>query len=463
MEDKYLDNVFREKLELPQQHDFDESAWLDLENQLEEKSKRRIIIPWRWVAAAGIMLPMLMMSFYFYYELQQTEQQLANLETKMNNLLSSKGTKSNENLNNKVATNTNLVENAIVLRQSATRPKSVEDITLTRKSQNYSLSDLSDNNIAESVKQSKENADITNSKVKTTLTNNQVNILKEEEEIKEVVETTFLAKIESNSRAKNAYALNPKNKVATNGFKRKKTIPNLNHLGFIHNTTESNRKENFWERTTEFFTPVGFEVSIGTQRGIQIPESMPLATIKDEKPYFKSNGVEVAANFINGVDLVLGAAFAKYSYVTTTIGQDFPNVEPNNIGDIFNNVQVTDEVVQVPIGLRYNFGNYDDVFAPFAEIGMIAQRNIQRGHRFEYLPMSRGEEPYAILPTPQKSNDSFAVNTATASVGVKWNPNIKNRILNNVVIQAEAFVNADNETPELEWTAGVGVSASYSF
>ena len=86
MEDNYLDNVFREKLELPQHHDFEESAWLDLESRLEEKPIRRIVW-WRWAAAAGILLPMLLSSFYFYNELKQTEQQLAALETKMNRFL----------------------------------------------------------------------------------------------------------------------------------------------------------------------------------------------------------------------------------------------------------------------------------------------------------------------------------------------------------------------------------------
>ena len=62
--------------------------------------------------------------------------------------------------------------------------------------------------------------------------------------------------------------------------------------------------------------------------------------MSNEKPFLENNGVEVAANLINGVDLMLGANFAKYSYVTTTIGQDFPSSEPNNAGDIFNNVKV---------------------------------------------------------------------------------------------------------------------------
>ena len=461
MEDNYLDNVFREKLELPQEHDFDESAWLDLENRLEEKSKRRIIIPWRWVTAAGIMLPMLMMSFYFYYELQETEQQLANLETKMNKLLNNKEAKSNGNKSDETSRNNNLVENAIVLRQSAIRPKSMESIASTKESKN-SLYKTLDDNLIKSFNQKKETKITTAIKAEATLVNNQIKVLQEEED-KTTSKMIALEKTVRDSKTEDVVFLSPKNKTASNGFQRKKVVPNFNIPSMINNTQQESMQKSLWDRTTQFFTPVGFEVGVGTLRGVQVPKSMPLATIKNEKPYFKSNGVEVAANFVNGVDLVLGAAFAKYSYVTTTIGQDFPNIEPNNVGDIFNEVEVTDEIVQIPVGLKYNFGHYDDVFAPFAEIGLIAQRNIQRRHRFEYLPITRGNEPYAILPKPQKINDSFAVNTATAAVGLKWNPNIKNRILDNVVIQAEAFVNADNETPEVEWTAGVGVSASYSF
>lgn len=465
MDDKYLDNVFREKMELPQQHDFDELAWLDLESRLEDKRKRRII-PWRWLAAAAVLLPMLMMSFYFYYELRQTEQQLAKLETKMNNLLHKKEAKATHQVvdEKSLALNDDLVENVGITRQRTTT-QSMEMTSSTNQS-TTSNAKLSINKGAKPITiQPKGNTQAIATNTKSTTTKNyQEAILKEEREVENIFVLTPLAKAANDTRAASALFLSPKNKIAKNGFTRRKTIPNLNHLHLIYNDNTLETKENLWERTTAFVLPVGFEVSVNSFGGTKIPMTAPLTTIQSEKPYFDNQGIEVAANFINGVDLTIGTNLADYQYITTTISQDFPNAEPNGVGDVFNNVTVTETVVQIPVGLRYNFGNHDDVFTPFVEMGGIAKRSIHKEHSFEFLPQARGENPYKIIPPSNKQiTNNFAMNTASVSGGVKWNPNIKNRILDNVVIQAEAIVNTDFETPQPTWTAGVGVSANYMF
>lgn len=461
MDDKYLDNVFREKLELSQQHDFDESAWLDLESRLEDKRKRKSI-PWRWLAAAGILLPMLMMSFYFYYELRQTEQQLAKLEMKMNKLFKKKEAKTNGKVDKEtsLAMNDNMVENILIIRQSATRPKSMKSETL--KYSTKVVDESATNEHQSNVVYPATSPQIIKKEINRTITNTTEGVSKSDED-NTAFPTTALTKTEKNRNAENAFFLDSKDKIAINDSKRKGVVTNLNHfnLNFINHRVQ--KKENLWTRATEYFLPVGFEVSVGAFAGTQVPTSEPLATIQSRKPYFKNNGIEVAANFINGVDLTIGANIAKYSYKTTTINQDFPNVEPNTPGDIFNNLTVTEDVVQIPVGLKYNFGHYNDVFAPFVEIGGIAKRSSQRHHRFEYLPIARGNEPYAILPKPQQITDNFVMNTASVSGGLKWNPNIKNQIMDNVVIQAEAFVNADFEPSQTAWTAGIGLSANYMF
>ncbi|MFK7948148.1 MAG: hypothetical protein AB8G11_11180 [Saprospiraceae bacterium] len=467
MDDKYLDNVFREKLELPQQHDFDESAWLDLEDRLEDKRKRRIIIPWRWLAAAGIILPILMMSFYFYYELQQTEQQLAKLERKMNNLFKKKEVQTNDDVTIKksIIPNDSLVENAIVLHQSATKPKSIESAELisSRSQSTSSSSRTSTNNIVTTYTiQSKGNIQAAEiQKDAATDIDKEVIIKEEEKEISSTI--TLLAKAENDKRAANAIILSPKNKTVSNGFKRQKITSDSKSLNLTYDI-ETEVKKSLWDKTTAFMTPSGFEVSIGTFRGVKIPKSDFLKTIQDQKPFLENRSIEVAANFINGVDLTVGADFAKYSYITKIIGQDFPNGEPRNTGDIFNHIKVTEDVVQIPIGLRYNFGDYNDVFIPFAEIGGIAKRSVQKHYSFEYLPNSRGDEPYRIKkPQITDENGSFVMNTASGALGIKLNPKMKNQVLDNVVIQAEAFLNADFETPESTLTAGAGLSLSYTF
>lgn len=465
MDDNYLDNVFREKLELPQEHDFDESAWLDLESRLEDKRKHRIV-PWRWLAAAGILLPMLMMSFYFYYELRQTEQQLAKLETKMNNLLNKKTTKNGDKADSEthLAMNDNMVENALIIRQSATRPKSVDaDLAINHSTKKASAKSATSTYSQSNAIHSTTSPQVIEKEIEQTTNKNTEKEIVKKSERNATFPMTALAKAESDRRAESAFFLASKNKVAISNFKRKSVVTNLNHFNLNYAEHTFEKKENVWTRATEYFLPIGFEVSTGTFAGTQVPTSAPLATIQNNKPYFNNQGIEVAANFMNGVDLTVGANIANYSYETTTIDQDFPNVEPNVADDIFNNVTVTEDVVQIPVGLKYNFGDYDDVFAPFVEIGGIAKRSVQKHHRFEYLPIARGDEPYAILPKPQQITDNFAMNTASVSGGLKWNPNMKNKVLNNVVIQAEAFVNADFETPQTAWTAGVGLSANYMF
>lgn len=468
MDDKYLDNVFREKLELPQQHDFDESAWLDLESRLEDKQKRRFILPWRWIAAAGIILPMLMMSVYFYYELRQTEQQLAKLETKMNKLLNKKDAKVNDNIDDEksLAMNDNLVENAIVLRQSATRPKSIESVVKESPSTNLSSEFSTSKKVTTHTVQPENNTAVVENNKKDVATKTyQEAIINEEKEVELASTLTPSIKAANDLRAENAITLNSKNKVVANGFKYKKAVPNLNYLNSIHSDNAFYSQESFLEKTTAFVRPTGFEVSAVGFLGIQIPESNFLKTIQDEKPILKSRGIEVAANFINGVDLTLGANFTEFSYITTTVPQDFPIQEPDNPRDILNDITITEDIFQIPVGLRYNFGDYDDVFVPFIEAGGIAKRSIRTEHSFNYSPASRGDEPYKIKK-PQKAtgNDAnFAMNTLFASVGFKINPKMKNRILDNVSIQSEVFINRKNdETPESMWSAGIGVGATYS-
>lgn len=466
MDDKYLDDVFREKLELTQHHDFDEAAWLDLESQLEEEPKRRVI-GWRWLAAAGILLPILLSSVYFYYELRNTETQLAKLETKINKLLkratpettekivnsplaaNEEGTKQDvKNYNTTIATNSDS-DHGIVNNQRQSAPLQITKEEYRKMSKKGSNFNLGQSNVTTTP--NNRNSDIEN-----TIINNTLN-----KENRKNKESTLITN--ANRIAANAIYLNSKNRVASNGFPVPKT-PTMDYNGWIQKERILKVEESLWSQATAYVIPVGYEIGMTTQIGVQMPKAeKPLQVINETKPYVRSRGIEGAVNFGNGVDLTLGANFVNYSYQTSTIGQDFPSVEPNNIGDVFQNVAVTRDVVQTQVGLKYNFGDYEDVIAPFVELGGIAKRSVRQHHKFVYLPNRAGQESYAILPKPQTITENFGMNTAVLASGLKWNPNVRNKVLDNVVLQAEAFVQADFETPTPEWTAGVGISANYMF
>lgn len=450
MDDNYIDNLFREKFETPQQHDFDESAWLNLESRLESGRETRII-PWRWLAVAGILLPMLLVSSYFYYELRQTEAKLTKLELKLNHLLTKKQRHADSKINNNSSEpNNHNIEHALEIRQSVSHPKSFKAAKSTTSNISVTAAQASN-------------------KYTTPPIISNTNIVKEE--IAPEINTIDVEESTSSSKATIAKAMinqtnidfiDGKQRVVTNDSKRKE-LPITYRSTLSEGEQTLNNKAQLQEVLMTYFLPIGFEISAGTFSGIQIPNSKHLATIQNAKPFLSSRGIEVAANFVNGVDLTVGANLASYSYETTTIEQDFPNVEPNSIGDIFNNVTVTEDIVQIPVGLRYNIGEYDNTIMPFVEVGGIAKRSIETSHRFEYLPSARGNKPYAISPKPQREKENFAMNTAFVSGGLKWNPKTRNQILNNVVVQAEVFVNADFETTETAWAAGVGLSANYLF
>lgn len=448
MEDNYLDNVFREKLELPQHHDFEESAWLDLESRLEEKPIRKIVW-WRWAAAAGILLPMLLSSFYFYNELKQTEQQLAALETKMNRFLKKD-----------VATEVKEEEANIALAENAQNPRQMTDeaVLATVSSNIKSANNIQKSAIASSNTFGKGIDDFNNNnKVSTFINEDNTNVLT----TKGAEQNTAQRITETINRSKE-YAVNPTYLAANNeAYSKSFPVPNTNTTDY-HNWISKERtlvmKENAWTQAKENFTPYGFEIGVGFQGGIVLSQTL------STKPFFSNEGVRAAVNFVNGVDLTLGANYATYSYETQSVEPDFPTVTPEKLGDLFQKITVNEIIAQVPVGLKYNFGYADDVFSPFVEIGGIAKKSLQKTHKYEYLPTQRPSEPYAISPKPQKIKEGFAMNTATAGIGIKWNPNLpKSPILDHVALQAEIFGNADFETENTQWMAGVGVSMSYAF
>jgi hypothetical protein len=443
MEDNYLDNVFSEKLELPQHHDFDESAWLDLESRLEEKPTRKIVW-WRWAAAAGILLPMLLSSFYFYNQLKQTERQLANLENTMNRFLK----KDAATVVKEEEVNITLAENAQSPRQTT------DDDVIATVSSNIETS----NNIQKrATAPSNTFQKSINNNVSTFVTEDNTNAiaanLTEQNTTRRITETVNHSK---------EYATNPTYLIANNeAYSKGFPVPNtntVNYQNWINKERTLVVKESAWTQVQRQFIPIGFEVGTGLQGGIVLSQTL------SSKPFFNNEGVKVAVNLVNGTDLTLGANHAVYAYETQSITPDFPTVQPENPDDLFQKITVNETIVQVPIGLKYNFGYSEDVFSPFVEIGGIAKKSIQRTHKYEYLPTQKPSEPYAISPKPQKIKEGFAMNTATASLGVKWNPNLpKSPILDNMIVQAEIFGNADFETENTQWMAGVGVSMSYAF
>lgn len=447
MDDKYLDNVFREKFELPQHHDFEEAAWLDLESRLNNESNRRVI-PWRWLAAAGILLPILLSSFYFYVALRQTEVQLANLETKMNRLLHRTNSKATEQdlINAPMAYRDESAENEICHQTTVTEPTAVvvvpESTILKTKSIANKASSVAQNNLS-AIGSGNFNSINTITPTATTVINHKEN---RNRNINEALASTSMA-------------LPSKNQIAATGFPVPKT-PTMNYGQWITKERVLNVQESALSQATAYFIPVGFEIGTSIQVGIG---GYSNTKTTEHNPHFSNKGVRGALKFVNGVDLTIGANVATYTYETKAIQQDFPNVVANNTSDLFQKVVVSEDMVQVPIGLKYNFGYDDDVFVPFVEIGGIAKRCVEKHYKFEYLPTTQSGEPYAILPKPNRVTENFVMNTVSGTLGAKWNPNLSNQILDNIVIQAEIFANTDFEAEHPALMAGVGISANYTF
>jgi biotin carboxyl carrier protein len=451
MEDNYLDNVFREKLELPQHHDFNESAWLDLESRLEEKPIRRIVW-WRWAAAVGILLPMLLSSFYFYNELKQTEMQLANLETRMNRFLKKD-----------IATIVKEEEANVASAENAQNPRQATDNSVTASiSSNTEVSNNIQKRAAALPNTFYKNINKGNNVISTFVSEGNTVSMNMNLVTAKGAEQNQPQRITETINRSKEYATNPTYLSANNeAYSKGFPIPNTNTVN-SHNWISKERtlviKESAWTKAQRQFIPIGFEIGANVQGGIVLSQTL------SSRPLFNNEGVKAAVNLANSTDLTLGANYAAYSYETQNVGIDFPNVQPKNTDDLFQKTTVAETVIQVPVGLKYNFGYSEDVFSPFVEIGGIAKKSIQKTYKYEYLPTQKPSEPYAISPKPQKTKERLAMNTATASLGVKWNPNLpKAPILDNMIVQAEVFGNADFETENTQWMAGVGISMSYAF
>jgi hypothetical protein len=444
MDDKYLDNIFQEKLEFPQHHDFEETAWLDLENRLEDEPVRRMAW-WTWVAAAGILLPMLLSSIYFYHQLRKTEQQLTNMETKINRFLQSDVSKI---ITKQKEADVSLVENdesreAVI---TAKIPAVISNRVIA-ETPTYSTKSI------ETKRNSQSSDAETNGIIAMIRNNNSDQIIQSSNGTKQITETINQSKIYGS----NATLLVDNNDVYTKAFPVSKTNT-VNYGNWFTKERTLDIKESTWMHVQKQFIAVGFEVGIDGQGGILLSQAF------SEKPFLQNKGIKGAINFMNGTDLTLGANYAAYTYEAKTIAQDFPHVEPENPTDLFQSITVSETVIQIPVGVKYNFEYADDVFSPFVEIGGIAKKSIQKNHKYDYLPNSLPSRPYSITPKPERISETFAMNTATAAIGIKWNPNLpKSPILDNMIVEAEIFGNADFETKDTQLMAGIGVSASYMF
>lgn len=437
MEDNYLDKVFQDKLESPQHFDFDETAWDNLAARLEDEPNRRII-PWQWFAAAGIVLPLLLSSVYFYQQLRQTEKKVANLEAQFDNLADNIAVEKTEKQIIETPTFVEEMSNGLVANNAnSLSPIFRNDSKLIAEK---AMSTINQTKVVEALTTPNKNIIINN--------NNNNNTHKENSENKNL-ENVF-------AFGENANYLN---KIVYTSAKTTKKIVDNRHLdNWIKQEKVLDIKENNWDRTKYIFIPVGFEIGAVYQTGVTLAQDLPL----EQKPYFNIQGVRGAINFANNVDLTIGANYSTASFETQTIGQDFPHVIPTEPSDIFQRVVVSEKVVQIPIGLKYNFGSYDALFSPFVEVGAIARKVVQESHRYEYQPANSGEEHYAVTPKPQPISESLAMNMVTGTLGVTWNPN--NKKLENFALQAEIFTVANIENTDVPLTmVGVGVSAKYMF
>ncbi len=431
MEDKYLDKVFQDKLESTQHFDFDETAWDNLAARLEDEPSRRII-PWQWFAAAGIVLPLLLSSVYLFLQLKQTERTVAKLEEQVDGLA--------ENIP---------VEN--IETKNTLVNKNIETTSISQPVINISVSGFK-NETKIIAKQAIAAMDKTITKQKEFISK----IITNNKEVEHKENSTIVNAVNNPVYGEQSNYLNKIVYTSAAIDKRPRSNKKIEH--WIKEAKVLEVKESNWDKAKVAFIPVGFEVGTAYQTGVTLAQDLSM----EQHPYFNNKGVTGAINFVNNVDLTLGANYSTASFETQTIGQDFPHVLPNNPTDIFQKVVVSENRIQIPVGLKYNFGDYDAVFSPFVEVGAIAKKVVQKSHRYEYQPNTPGNNFYAVLPKPEPVSESLEMNTVTGTIGVTWNPDT--RILNNVMLQAEVFTAADIENVDAPVTmVGVGVSAKYMF
>ena len=430
MEDNYLDKVFQDKLESPQHFDFDETAWDNLAARLEDEPNRRII-PWQWFAAAGIVLPLLLSSVYLFLQLKATEKTVAKLETQVDNLEENFAFKKTPITNN--STNKKVINNADI--------RTIKNTSALLKNNSKVIAEQA--------------MIVMNSVEKTSIAFNNtiINTINTENTLhKENLDTKHFSNYGENSNYLNKI-------VYTNAAVSKRVVDNSDLVNWIAKKKELNLKESNWDKAKTVFIPVGFEVGATYQNGVMFAQDLSL----EQRPIFNTKGLKGAIKFANNIDLTIGANYLNTAFESQTIGLDFPHVVPNEPTDIFQKVIVSKNIVQVPIGLKYNFRNYKALFSPFVEIGAIAKRVVEESYKYEYKPTTAGNEFYAVTPKPEPiTTKPLALNMVTGTVGITWNPDIK--VLNNMMLQAEVFTAADIEDMENPVImVGVGVSAKYMF
>lgn len=436
MDDKYLDNLFRDKLEEPQYHAFDESAWNDMAFRLEHQEPTRN--RW-WLMAASILIPVLITCGFFYNQLRNAQHEIKELQAKINDLqptLQSQEkiiavTTENPLNSTQSASNASIPENQpnayAVISTISTTETTFEKPTI--------MADIVDEMPAkvEIFSEDKEE-------------NSVEKLMDEYEYTKDASTPTPVArscKVESTDflSAHPFKNLVPTPEVAINEYNLKTPKQNF----------EGNKKK-FFEPVVNYLKPEGYST------GLRVTGASFLSNLKGVAYAYGING---EIDFRESMSAGLGI---EHMHINHRVEQndvhfDVPTPGPQHPDDQLQAIDLALDMIQIPLYFKYNIEEERWKLNPFVKVGGIAKKVIQRRYDMEFLS-AETQKSYTKNTLNNPPNTNFSLNTISASVG------IEREVGKNINWQLEAFLNysIDSQPNDGNYNlVGLNTQVSYMF
>ncbi len=437
MEDNIFDKIFEEKLNTTQQFEFEEAAWLDVEQRLEPQSNRR---GW-WLMAASITLPMLMMGAYFYMQLRSANSEIVALKNKVEQLQTQTKDVATHSIDvgetvaqQTETTSTEKSETTLAsivkgnervlkaMTNTVNTVKKANNTTIvspsTQKSPSIKLTPAIERNIEAELAQvvAEDNNQVLANNT-TDIQNNINSTLSHNDKI------TTITQSRTNEITT---VLTPKALAGIEPFKaRQQRITSNLPMEIILRNEKSGRPNPIL-----LFKPEGFKVGAVANGG---------AIISRHKGFAGSIGISAEVLFPENVSLGSGFEYVNLNHLQLDWSQtmDMPEMEPLQLGDQLKRIELDRDWVQVPVYLKYVYERPDKDFHPFVRVGGIARKSIKKQYIFVFENLDANEE-YQRESAPEADDfQNFAMNTVTGGVGLAYDVN------DNINVQFETFVNHD--------------------
>jgi len=131
--------------------------------------------------------------------------------------------------------------------------------------------------------------------------------------------------------------------------------------------------------------------------------------------------INASIGYGSNFELLVGLEFLTNSfeyYLDRENINDFPRLDPNNSGDVLNEIYGDFKYIQIPFGIQYYFAPKSNL-QPYIGLGLIAHKAIKSSLDYQYLSIM---EEY-LISQDNTLSPSFALSDMWSSIGVRYHLN----------------------------------------